>query len=171
MQACSALRATLTLSSLGLPGIVADKEVHHMTIQARNVIDTRIGFLGADPEHRSTKETTRERAIWNEAASGSPTPDEGLDGWDRFEEHVPSRDFVTFSIATTDERGQTIWTRIVVWHPERHRCLGLLRKGDQVEVKGWWQELSWTASDGSHRTGRQLVLTDLTPRRYKWAVR
>jgi single-stranded DNA-binding protein len=141
-----------------------------MEIQVRNVIDTRIGFLGADPEHRSTKETVRERAIWNEAASGSPTPDEGLAGWDRFEEHVPSRDFVTFSIATTEPGGLS-WIRGVVWHPERHRCLGLLRKGDQVEVKGWWQDLAWTSGDGSSRTARQLVVTDLTPLRYKWAIR
>lgn len=140
-------------------------------MQARNVIDSRTGYLGANPERRTTKPTVRERALWNEAASGSPTPDEGLEGWDRFEEHVPARDFITFSVAQTDERGKAHWIRVVCWHPERHRCLGLIRKGDQVEVKGWWQKLEWTAPDGTPRTGKQLVLTDITPRRYKPASR
>jgi len=119
---------------------------------------TLTGYLGGDPETRSTQSRTETQLRFNPVAECH----------DEIEYTTRSRQYLRLSLAThrRDAQGewQTTWHQLVLWSSDRleHVNTRLARKGDKVTVTGYEQTYSYIdKDDGTEREITRIVITSL----------
>ena len=122
---------------------------------------TLTGFLGRDAEIRSTDRSEWQRTAWDPITDGEVT----MAGTRE------SRDWAKLSIAVHEGSGRdrrTTWYPMRAWdldhHPDEAR-VRTARKGQRVEVEGYWEVHRYTDSrSGEEREFRYVVVTSFRPR-------
>lgn len=93
---------------------------------------TILGYLGSDPEVRSTKAGTKVATL-SVATNRSWTDRDG------------------------NEREETSWHRVVFWKRLAEVCGEYLEKGDRIYVEGRIQYRQWEGDDGRTRYSTEIV--------------
>jgi hypothetical protein len=109
---------------------------------------TLTGYLGRNPEMRSTAERTYEALFYNEVAEMH----------EPYQVHVPSREYLVLSLAR-HHGAEAIWHRLVVWNGDQlcHRNIRFAGSGDLVEVVARPDSFK-VGEPGSERVIQQFVV-------------
>lgn len=106
---------------------------------------TLYGNLGDDPKPHSIPAKTFTKTVY----------DEILDDAVEREFTYPERNFLTYSVATGGYEDKPLrWIYCVDWEGNAFRA----RKGDRLELQGYFEERSYVDKDGEVKTVRQLVV-------------
>lgn len=121
---------------------------------------TLTGYLGRDAEVHVTPEREWQRTAWDRVTDGEIT----VAGT------TAPREWAKLSLAVHEGRGRnrsTRWYQLRAWqldhHPDEAR-IRTARKGQRVEVQGYWETHRYTDSEGSEREFRYVVVTSFRPR-------
>jgi single-stranded DNA-binding protein len=106
---------------------------------------TLYGNLGGDPEARTIPAKQLQKDVYDEVTDGPVT--KLID--------LPERNFLTFSVATGGyDDVPKRWINCVDWEG----CGFRARKGDKVELFGFFEDRTYTTRDGEQKTVRQYVV-------------
>lgn len=124
------------------------------------VLLTLTGWLGRDVETRLTARREYSRTRYDRLTDGDVV----------FEGTSESREFAKLSLAVHEGYGSnrtTTWHQLRAWnldhHPDEAR-LRTAKKGDRVEVQGYWETHTYTDRNGEKRQFRYLVVTSFRRR-------
>ena len=132
-----------------------------MTITATPTLLTLTGWLGRDVQLALTARSEYSRTAYDPVTDGDVV----------YEGVSEAREYAKLSLAVHEGYGRdrkTTWYQLRAWHLDHHPDevrIRTARKGERVEVQGYWETHSYTDS----RTGRQeefryLVVTSFRKR-------
>jgi single-stranded DNA-binding protein len=103
------------------------------------------GNLGADPEPHSVPAKQLIKTVYDEVTDG---PIEKVID-------LKERNFLTFSVATGGYDDVPLrWINCIDWEG----CAFRARRGDKVELYGYFEDRTYTTRDGEQKTVRQYVV-------------
>ena len=119
-----------------------------------NRIFTFYGNMGGDPEERTIEAKQVTRDVYD------PMIDDATEKtWTQ-----PEINFLTYSIATGGYKDvPLVWHNCVDWEGLAFRA----RKGDGVEIQGYFEERKYTNKEGVEKTARQIVVKNFRITRLK----